>query len=127
MSKKDDHGIYKLVKGFKYAFEGIRDTYKTELNFRIHFFAMLVAMVLGIFLSLTTAEWLWILISITLVMAFELMNTALEALSNSISLEHNPYIKKAKDAAAAAVLVISFFALLTGLLIFLPKIIRLFN
>jgi diacylglycerol kinase len=116
----------KFLKGFGYAFAGIRDTYKTELNFRVHFFAMLFAILLGLFLSLSVFEWLWIFLAITLVMAMELINTALEALSDLASLEYNPFIKKAKDAAAAAVLVVSVFALLVGLSIFAPKLWDLF-
>lgn len=109
-------------KGFAYAFAGIRDTYKTEPNFRFHFFAMIFAVLLGFFLSLSVFEWLWIFLVIALVIGMELMNTALEALSDLVSQQYNPLIKKAKDAAAAAVLVLSIFALLVGFLIFVPKI-----
>lgn len=116
----------KFLKGFGYAFSGIRDTYRTEPNFRFHVFAMVFAIVLGVLLPISSNEWLWIFLSITLVMAMELINTALEALADSTSTEYNPLIKKAKDAAAAAVLVVSGFALLIGLCIFVPKILTLF-
>jgi diacylglycerol kinase len=118
--------VNKFLKGFAYAFSGILATFKTEINFRVHFFATIIAVLLGLFLSLSVFEWLWIFLAIALVMSMELINTALEALSDSISLEYNPLIEKAKDAAAAAVLVVSIFALLIGLCIFIPKLLGLF-
>ena len=71
-------------------------------------------------------EWLWILLSIALVLAAELFNTALESLANLVSLEFQPLIKKSKDASAAAVLVVSILALLVGVFIFIPKLWDLF-
>lgn len=118
--------INKFLKGFGYAFSGIRATFKTELNFRIHFFAMVIALLLGLTLSLSLFEWLWVFLAIGLVLAAELFNTALEALANSVSLEFHPSIKKSKDAAAAGVLVISILALVIGLFIFIPKLRDLF-
>jgi diacylglycerol kinase len=112
----------KFWKGFANAFAGIRDTYKTEPNFKFHCIAMVFAVLLGFFLSLSIFEWLWILLAIALVLGMELMNTALEALSDLVSPEYNPLIKKAKDAAAAAVLILSVFAFLVGLTILVPKI-----
>jgi diacylglycerol kinase len=117
----------KFFKGFGYAFSGIRDTYKTEPNFRFHFFAMILVILLGLLLSISGVEWLWVFLAIALVMAMELINTALEALADSTSAKYNPLIKKAKDAAAAAVLVVSIFALLIGICIFVPKILILFR
>lgn len=117
----------KFLKGFGYAYSGIRATFSTELNFRFHFFAMLTALGLGFFLSISIQEWLWVFLAIALVMALELVNTALEALANLVSLEFHPLVKKAKDATAGAVLVISVFALLVGGIVFVPKIWLLFK
>lgn len=115
----------KFLKGFTYAFSGIRDTFKTELNFRFHFFAMLIALFLGFICSLTLQEWLWIFLAIASVMASELINTAIEAMADLVSADVHPLVKKAKDAAAAAVLIISIFALIVGLFVFIPKLLDL--
>src|SRR5690606_23193347 len=122
-----EKGINKFFRGFAYAFSGIRDTYKTELNFRFHFFAAIFVVLLGLLFSISGVEWLLIFLSITLVMAMELINTAVEALADSTSTEYNPLIKKDKDAAAAAVLVVAIFALLIGLYIFVPKLLICFD
>lgn len=119
-------GVSKFVKGFGYAYSGLVHTFKTELNFRVHFFAAIVVSLFGLFFRVSFFEWLWIFLSIALVMAAELFNTAIEALANNISLSFDPFIKKAKDAAAAAVLLVSVFAFLVGVFIFIPKIWELF-
>ena len=120
-------GIHKFIKGFGYAYSGLVHTFKTELNFRFHFFAAIAALLLGLILGISLFEWFWVFLAIGLVMATELFNTAIEALANAISLSFDPLIKKAKDASAAAVLVVSVFAFLVGLFIFIPKIWELFN
>lgn len=111
-----------FIKSFGYAFSGIRDTFKSEYNFKVHLVVTIITLFLGIILSLSVFEWLWVFLAIALVCAAELFNTALEALANFVSPEFHPLIKKSKDAAAAAVLVISILALLIGLFIFIPKL-----
>ncbi len=124
---KKRKGLNKFINGFGYACSGFLNTFKTELNFRFHFFAAISVLLLGFFLDISLFEWFWVFLAIALVMAVELFNTAIEASTNAISLTFNPYIKKAKDAAAAAVLVVSVFAFLVGVFIFIPKIWELFN
>lgn len=123
---EENKGIYKFVRGFGYAYSGLLHTFKTELNFRVHFFAAIVVLFFGLFLGISVFEWLWTFVAIALVMAAELFNTAIEALANSVSLSFDPFIRKAKDAAAAAVLLVSVFAFLVGVFIFVPKIWELF-
>lgn len=117
----------KFLKGFGYAFSGILATFKTELNFRFHFFVAIAVLLFGLLFRISLFEWFWVSLAIALVMAAELFNTAIEALSNAISLSFDPFIRKAKDASAAAVLVVSVFAFLVGLFVFIPKIWELLN
>ena len=71
---------------------------------------------------ISATEWLFLLLSITLVIAFEIMNSAIENVVDLASNYHFSMLaKNAKDMAAGAVLVVSGFALLTGLVIFVPK------
>lgn len=114
-----------FVKALKAAWQGIEATLKTERNFKIHSVCALLAIVLGFLLKIDTSEWLWITIAIVMVLAAELFNTALEAITNLASPTIHPLAKKAKDAAAGAVLLAAIFALICGLLIFLPKLVML--
>ena len=89
---------------------------------RKHALSALAAMFAGLVFRISATEWLFLLLSITLVIAFEIMNSAIENVVDLASNYHFSMLaKNAKDMAAGAVLVVSGFALLTGLVIFVPK------
>jgi len=115
-----------VYRSFYCAFAGIGNSIKSEINLKIHIFAAALAIGMGLFFKISSSEWLWIFLAIFLVLAAEIMNTAIESLSNLVSPDYHPLIKKTKDAAAGAVLLIAIFALICGLIIFLPKIIATF-
>ena len=71
-------------------------------------------------------QWLAIVICIAIVVAFELMNTAVEALTDLTSPQLHPLAGRAKDCAAAACLVASAGALVVGMIIFVPYVVHLF-
>ncbi|MDO7743798.1 MAG: diacylglycerol kinase family protein [Pedobacter sp.] len=113
----------RLIKSFGYALSGIAYTTKTQLNFKIHLLAVAVVILLGWFLKLTTSEWLWIVSAIGLVLVTELVNTAIELLVDLVSPDFNPQAGKIKDIAAGAVLIAAAIAVVTGAIIFIPKLI----
>lgn len=117
----------KLWKSFGYAFKGLAYAYQTQLNFRIHLAVTLIALLLGWYLSLSVNEWLWILLCITIVLAAELLNTSIETLTDLVSPGYHPKAGHVKDIAAAAVTITAVFAVVTGCIIFIPKIILLFH
>ncbi len=113
---------------FSNALNGIVASYGSERNLRIHTTIALVAVALGAWLGLSPGEWCWVALCIALVIMAELINTAIEACVDVASPNEHPLAKKAKDAAAAAVLVVAAFSFTIGVLIFLPKLwIRLFE
>ena len=90
---------------------------------RKHALSALAAILAGLVFRISATEWLFLLLSITLVIAFEIMNSAIENVVDLASHYHFSMLaKKAKDMAAGAVLVVSLFAAVTGALIFLPRI-----
>jgi len=107
---------------FVHAIRGIWETYRSERNFKIHLGCAILTLVLGVWIRLSVADWCWVALCITLVFALELLNTAVEAVVNLLSPAYHPLAKKAKDAAAGAVLIGVIFALIVGALIFLPKL-----
>jgi diacylglycerol kinase (ATP) len=117
----------KFIRGFGYAFKGVAYATTTQLNFRIHIVATILALLMGYFLNISTAEWLWIALSITLVLVTELFNTMIEALTDFVSPGYNETAGRVKDMSAGAVVIAAFFALITGLIIFLPKLLLLIN
>lgn len=116
--------IVDRIKSFTYAFAGLKQFFQTQHNAIIHALATVMAVVIGFLLKLSPNEWIFIIIVIAMVWAAELFNTAIEAVCDMITLEKHPKIKFIKDVSAAAVLVSALAALLTGLIIFLPKIFK---
>lgn len=109
------------MRSFGYALEGLRYAWRVQRNFRIEAYLGLFALLLALWLGVNPLP---VLLFAALVLALELMNTALEALTDLVSPVHHPLAKAAKDAAAAAVLLASLLALLTGLYLFLPPLLR---
>ncbi len=116
-----------LYKSFGYAFQGIFRTIRDERNIKIHLFAMTMVILFGIRLKLSAQEWMVCLILFGLVISLELVNTALEACVDLVTNERRPLAKKAKDAAAGAVLFSAIMAAIIGLMIFLPKLAALLH
>lgn len=90
-----------------FAFQGWRTAWRREANFRIH--TMAAILVVAALLAIRPAPiwWALVLVVVALVLAFELMNAALEAVIDRLHPELHDEIKAAKDMAAGAVLAIS--------------------
>ena len=110
---------------FKFAFHGLWRLIKNEHNSRIHLLAAIVAIALGFFLKINPLEWSMLVIVIAIVFITELLNTSLETLADFIDPEWDEMIMKAKDYAAAAVLISAVISVVVGGLIFIPKILDL--
>ena len=96
-----------VVSSLEFALTGIFTAFKEERNLRKHVLSALAVIVAGLFL----------------VIAFEIVNSAIENVVDLASDYHfSMRAKNAKDMAAGAVLVVSGFAVVTGLIIFVPKI-----
>jgi diacylglycerol kinase len=121
-SDKNKNFISSRLQSFGYAFKGLESMLRSEKNARIHLIAAIAVVILGFIYKLRPGEWIAITIVIGLVFAAELFNTAIEGIVDKISPEHDPDMGKVKDLAAAAVLVTAISALITGLIIFIPKI-----
>jgi diacylglycerol kinase len=119
--------LQKRANSFRYAFQGLADLLRSQPNARIHLAVALMATTAGFYFHISPAEWLAVVICIASVIAMEAVNTALEYLTDLVSPDFHPLAGKAKDAAAAAVLVAATGAAVVGLIVFLPKIFALFN
>jgi len=113
------------MKSFYYALSGFMYALRTEYNLRIHVGSTVAVCIAGFLLHISTIEWLLVVAAVVAVVAAELFNTAVEVLCNHVTPEFHPAIKQVKDVSAAAVLVISFGAALTGAIIFIPKLFSL--
>ena len=112
-----------LVSSLEFALTGILTAFKEERNMRKHAVTALVVILAGFVFQVSRIEWLFLLMSIFLVVAFEIINSAIENVVDLASHYHFSMLpKKAKDMAAGAVLVVSLLAAVIGALIFIPRI-----
>jgi diacylglycerol kinase len=119
----------KLIRSFGYAFEGLWTAIKTERNIKIHLVAAVLAIILGLYLGLSSAKWCLVALAIGFVLVSELFNTAIERLGDEAGNgKQSPSIKAVKDISAAAVLISALTALVIGILVlFVPLIQRITN
>lgn len=123
---RKDKGIKRIINSFKYAFNGLIDTYKTEQSVWIYIPVSLLVILMGFYFKINTVEWLVILLVLGVILSLELINTALESVVDLVTDKYHPLAKKAKDTVSAAVLVFAVASVIIGLIIFIPKIILLF-
>lgn len=110
---------------FHHAFDGIKYTFSTQPNLRIHFTIAFLVIIAGILFQLSAIEWLIIMFTIMWVMVSEMVNTSIESMVNLISKEHTLEAKIAKDVAAGMVLIGAIGSVMVGIVIFIPHIVNL--
>ena len=91
-------------------------------NVRVHLPPTILVILVCFYLPVTRTELLALIFTISLVWISEMINTSLEKLADMVTTQYHPQIRIIKDVAAGAVLVAAIAALLTGLIIFIPKI-----
>jgi diacylglycerol kinase len=122
---RDHRGLRGVIAAFRYALQGFSHAIQTQRSMRIHLVIAALVVVAGVLLQLSHIEWAIIAICVGLVLASELINTALEAVVDIASPEVHPKAKIAKDAAAAAVFVFAIVSVVVGLLVFITAFERL--
>jgi len=108
----------KVWSAFHFAFSGIMYATRTQPNMRVHLIIAAMVLLATLVLRLDRLYVIAIILTITLILALELINTAIEAVVDLLTVAHHPLAKTAKDAAAGAVLIGSMGAVLTGYLVF---------
>ena len=116
-----------LPEAFKYAFEGIANTAKSEQSFRIELTVAVLVLIASALLRLEPVEWALIIIFVVMVLVLELINSALESFIDLASPNIHPLAKYAKDATAAAVLVAAAGAVAGGSFLFVSAALRLWG
>jgi len=111
--------LKQLMFSFRCAGAGIRDTIRRERNIRIHLCAVVFVIIFGIWQRLSPTHWALELLCCGVVIALELINTALENICDLICREKNETIRRCKDAAAGAVLVVAFISAVLWLILIL--------
>lgn len=116
-----------LLKSFHYALQGLIFAFRNNQNFRLHIIAGLLVVLLAVFFHVSAFEMGILGVMILLVLCTEMINTAIEEMTNLISREHSKEAKIAKDVAAGMVLLTSIGSLIVGVLVFTPYVIKFFR
>ena len=110
--------LRRTLYSFRHAGRGFAWAVSSQANLRVHLVAAAVVLVAAVLLRFSAIEVVAIVLSMAMVIAAELFNTTLEVLIDYAWPEHHPMIGRAKDVAAAAVLVTAVGAAIVGVLLF---------
>ena len=121
--KSKDKRTFKV--SVKNCLDGISYVTKNEKNFKREIALGIIALILSYILKIDKIEFIIVLTMICLVLTTEIINTAIERAVDLVTKEYHELARIAKDVSAGSVLVTSIFALIIGIIIFIPKIITL--
>lgn len=114
--------VARRIFSFRYALKGIGWFLAQQHNLLVHLLAATLVSVAGWWLGLERWEWVALVVCMALVIAMELVNSAIEILCDALIPERNQRAEIIKDVAAGAVLVTALAAVVTGCIIFIPHI-----
>jgi diacylglycerol kinase (ATP) len=117
--------VRKFAKSVTFALEGIAYALNGDQNLRIHFIVASLVILASIFLKVNPFEMGILGITILLVIAAEMINSAIEKMVDLITTEHRREAKIAKDVSAGMVLLIALGSIIIGILIFVPHILQI--
>lgn len=119
---KSKSGFKRIFSAMFYSIDGFRAAWKHEHAFRQELMIAVAGIVIAVFLPVTSLERLALIAVLLLLLIIELLNSAIEAVVDRVSLDRNPLSKNAKDLGSAAVMLAFFLALATWGIIVSPLI-----
>ena len=129
LKKQEKHkkmSFKRFLNSIKYSVDGLVNAYQNEQSLWLHAMCTIIIVILGFALQINFIQWAIIVIALVIVLAVELLNTAIEATVDLVTKEIHPLAKVAKDCGSAAAFVSSIMVFIICCFIFIPKIIALF-
>ena len=117
------NSVFQTIKN---SLNGIMCYAKDGKSILLYIFGVIIEVIMGFVYNINGLEWILIICILGIILAVELLNTAIEAVCDAITKKYNPLIKIAKDCGSAATFVICTVTIILNIIIFLPKIIGLF-
>ncbi|MDD5464656.1 MAG: diacylglycerol kinase family protein [Candidatus Moranbacteria bacterium] len=113
-----------FTRSLRHAFRGLAYALQNEKNFQNELIVAVLVIIAMIYFEVIKGEAIVLLIVIMAVLIMELLNTAVERMVDILKPKIHPYAKLVKDLMAASVLLMSFLAIILGLIIFIPYIVQ---
>jgi diacylglycerol kinase (ATP) len=110
----------RTFRSFGFAFKGIAFFLKSPSNAWIHLAAAFLVCAAGFYVHISKGEWMAVIFAIAFVFVTEMVNTAIEKLTDLVSPDYNELAGKVKDIAAGAVLLASIAAVVIACMVFVP-------
>ena len=110
--------IKRLFRSFQYASRGLAKVIKEEQNFKVELIFAVLVLGVAMFLKVGYLDLVALILVISLVLVMEIVNSAIEAVSDALKPKLDIYVKQIKDIVAAGVMVAAITAVLVGLIIF---------
>lgn len=120
-------GLLRFIRSFTFSISGLIYAYKYEQSMLVHVLATICVIAANFFFGVTAIEWLVTILAIGMVLSAELINTAIEAIVDMVTLEFHPLAKIAKDCGSAATLTATLVAIAISLFVFGPYFLAIFG
>lgn len=117
---KSKPGLSRLRRALGYSWAGLRAAVRHEAAFRQELALGLPALLLAWWLAPGRWQALALTASVLLVWVVELLNSAIEAVADAVSVERHPLLGRAKDLGSAAVMLCLLLAVITWAVVFWP-------
>ena len=119
--------IRRLFKSFTYSFRGLRKVVHEEQNLKIQLIAAFFIAMLAWYFRVNRIEWILLILSSGLVILAEVVNSAIERVTDVLKPRINGYVKEIKDIMAAAVMITAVTSVIVGVIIFYPYVLNLLH
>ncbi|MFZ5633568.1 MAG: diacylglycerol kinase family protein [Bacillota bacterium] len=120
--RKDTRRKKSLFESFVFAGRGLRWVLAGQRNMKIHLAVTSAVFIAAAWFKITLLELALLIFAVALVLAAEMLNSAIEKTVDLVTGEYHPLAGQAKDAAAGAVLLAAFFSVIIGVLVFYPYV-----
>ena len=115
--------VYQTIKN---SLCGIVSYAKEGKSFIIYVIGIIIETILGFAFKINGLEWILIICILGIILAIELLNTAIESVCDAVTKEYNSLIKIAKDCGSAATFIVFIVSIILNIIVFLPKVVILF-
>ena len=116
------HKSHGFGEASKHAWNGVKTAFASERNLKLQMVIYVIILVVAVLVGLSFLEIAMIILTATVVVALEMVNTAVEHFADVVEPQYSKVVERIKDFTAGAVLITSIAAVIVGLLLIVPPL-----